>query len=49
LADAKDQLSENEMAMLKKDIYASHVYESLVTNAVSHNSYNEYKRPLVIL
>lgn len=49
LADAKQLLDREGMAMLERDIFASHVYQSIVTIKFAGEPYNEYSRQLVIL
>lgn len=48
LADAKNILTQEEMHFLQKDIYASQVYQSVITNKFSGSPYSEYQRPLII-
>lgn len=43
LADAAALLSENGRQLLAQDVYASHIYESVVRNKFSGNSSRQYK------
>lgn len=53
LADAEKQLAPTGLSMLEKDIYASHIYQSVVhskfpaENALSE--INEYRNPIIKL
>ncbi len=51
LADAQKQLAPTGFSMLEKDIYASHIYQSIVRNKFpGQNSLpeiNEYKNPII--
>lgn len=48
LADAEKILSPEEMSFLQNDLFASHVYQSVVTNRFRRHSYTEYQQKLVI-
>lgn len=48
LADAEKILSPEEMSFLQNDLFASHVYQSVVTNRFRQHSYTEYQQKLVI-
>lgn len=51
LADAQKQLAPTGLSMLEKDIYASHIYQSIVRNKFPGNNplseINEYKNPII--
>ena len=53
VADAEKQLAPTGLSMLEKDIYASHIYQSVVhskfpaENALSE--INEYRNPIIKL
>lgn len=51
LADAKKQLAPTGLSMLERDVYASHIYQSIVRNkfpgANSLSEINEYKNPVI--
>ncbi len=51
LADAQKQLAPTGFSMLEKDIYASHIYQSIVRNKFpggnSLPEINEYKNPII--
>ena len=48
LAAAKSILTQEEMHFLQKDIYASQVYQSVITSKFNGSPYSEYQRPLII-
>lgn len=51
LADAEKQLAPTGLSMLEKDIYASHIYQSIVRNKFPGDNtlseINEYKNPII--
>lgn len=53
LADAEKQLAETGLSMLEKDIYASHIYQSIVRNKFPGRNpspeLSEYKHPIIKL
>jgi len=49
LADAGNILSEGALDMLQKDIYGSHIYNSILTAKTKKAMRNEYATPLVII
>lgn len=49
IADARKQLGDREWAMLEKDLYASHVYQTVLHANYGIVTQNEYNRPLVIV
>lgn len=48
LANAKQQLDAEQMSFLKKDIFASEIYQSIVTSRFGQGSYNEYRQPVIV-
>lgn len=49
LADAKKQLSPLALRMLSQDIFAAHIYDSIVAKKAGRPMQNEYRRQIVIL
>lgn len=49
LADARFLLNDAGLSMLEKDIQASHIYSSVISDKFGHSFSSEYTRPLVIL
>lgn len=53
LADAEKKLAPTALSMLEKDIYASHIYQSIVRNKFPEGNslpeINEYKNPIIKL
>jgi len=49
LADTAKFLSGPAQAALEKDIFASHIYQGIVTQKNTGKPYNEYRRQLIIL
>lgn len=51
LADAEKQLAPTGLSMLEKDVYASHIYQSVARHkfpgGIDSPEINEYKRPIV--
>ncbi len=48
LADAPALLTDNGRQMLQKDIFASHIYQSVIQHKFSASEYaNEYKKPML--
>lgn len=50
LADAEKQLAPTALSMLEKDIYASHIYQSVVRHKFpdgDSSEINEYKKPII--
>ena len=51
LADAEKQLAPTGLSMLEKDVYASHIYQSVVRNKFPVENplseISEYKRPII--
>lgn len=51
LADAEKQLAPTGLSMLEKDVYASHIYQSVVRHKFPggniSSEINEYKRPII--
>jgi len=48
LADAEKLLSEDSFDMLQKDLFCSHIYNSILTAKTGQSISNEYSTPLVI-
>lgn len=48
LAAAKNILTSEEMHFLQNDIYASQVYQSVVTGKFGRNAYSEYRQPVIV-
>ncbi len=48
LADAKKLLSPEQMEFLKKDIYASEVFQCVTTGKFKQGAYSEYRRQIIL-
>lgn len=49
LADASELLNEEASTMLEKDIFASHVYETVAADKFHQEFRNEYQRPMIVI